>query len=204
LRARKKQEAKQKISAAAARLFKRRGYENVRMIDIARAADVSEQTVYNYFPTKEHLIFDMDQEFEARIVGVVLNRKPGALLTDALRAGALDFLNEASRSLGKQTGIPAPVVMGPALHRVWVEMNARHAESVAKALIQDSGGRMSRAGAKILARCIVAIFAVILEELGEGAMAGTTRTAVLRTLRPAIESIIDQMKHGLDRGVSHR
>ncbi len=143
----------------------------MRIIDIAHAANVSEQTVYNYFPTKEHLIFDMDQDFEARIIKIVVGRSSKTSLTAALRAGSLEFLKEASRSVGKETGLSASVVMGPALRRVWVEMNARHADSLAQALIRNSNGRMHRATAKILARCIVAIFAVILEEVGLAAMA---------------------------------
>ncbi|MGC2659463.1 MAG: TetR/AcrR family transcriptional regulator, partial [Bryobacteraceae bacterium] len=167
LRGRKKQQTKQKIAAAAAKLFKTKGFTNVRMVDIARAADVSEQTLYNYFPTKEHLIFDLDQEFEARLISIVIDRDPGTSLTEALRAGALEFLTEASRSIGKETGIPASVAHRPELRRVWVEMNARHADSLAGALLRDSGGEMHRARAKVLARSIVAIFAVILEELYE-------------------------------------
>jgi AcrR family transcriptional regulator len=38
--------------ATAATLFAERGYEHVAVIDIARAAEVSEQTIFNYFPTK--------------------------------------------------------------------------------------------------------------------------------------------------------
>jgi AcrR family transcriptional regulator len=198
LRARKKQQTKQRIAAWAARLFRKRGYENVRMVDIARVADVSEQTLYNYFPTKEHLIFDMDQEFEARIIGVVLDRKPGASLAEALRVGVLEFLEELSRSIGKQTGLPTSVVTGPGLRRVWVEMNARHADSLAEALIRDSGEAMSRASAKILARTVVAVFAVIMEELGVGAMTGKSRRVLLRELRSSIETFIDQLEHGLE------
>jgi AcrR family transcriptional regulator len=202
LRARKKQQTKDSISAAAARLFEKRGYENVRMLDIARAADVSEPTIYNYFPTKEHLIFDSDQEFEATLVGLVLNRDRGISLTQSLRTRALEFLNEASRSIGRQTGVPASVAMSPALRRVWVEMNARHADSLANALVLDSDGKMSRLTAKILARSMLAVFAAILEELGMGAMAGNSRQCLPRKLRRPIESIIDQMEGLLEHRIS--
>lgn len=52
---------------------------------------------------------------------------------------------------------------------------------------------MHRAGAKIVARSIVAIFAVILEELYEGATAGKSRASLLRELRPVIGSAILQI-----------
>ena len=49
LRERKKARTRQVIADAAARLFAQRGYEQVAVSDVAREAEVSEQTVYNYF-----------------------------------------------------------------------------------------------------------------------------------------------------------
>lgn len=196
MRARKKKQTKQHIAAVAARLFKAHGYPNVRMVDIARSADVSEKTLYNYFPTKEHLIFDMDQEFEARILSVVRNRNPGTSLPMALRTGTVAFLNEISGSIGKQTGVPASVATGPELRRVWIEMNAHHADALAEEFIRERGASISRANAKFLSRSIVAIFAVIMEGLGEGAIAGKSRATIIKSLRSDINSIIDQFEHG--------
>jgi Bacterial regulatory proteins, tetR family len=42
-------------------LFAERGYGHVAVSDIAKAAEVSEPTVYNYFPTKERLVLDRDE-----------------------------------------------------------------------------------------------------------------------------------------------
>src|SRR5215469_7534760 len=107
LRERKKAETRRHLAEVAARLFSKRGYENVRMIDIAQAADVSEQTLYNYFPTKEHLIFDRDREFEEFILGAVRNRLPGQKLGESLRANALVFLDQISPAIGKTSWVPA-------------------------------------------------------------------------------------------------
>jgi len=52
------------ISDTAARLFAERGYENVAVTDVAREAEVAEQTTYNYFPTKEQLVTDRDQQVQ--------------------------------------------------------------------------------------------------------------------------------------------
>jgi AcrR family transcriptional regulator len=196
LRERKKQQTRQRIAQTAAGLFRRRGYENVRMVDIAQAADVSEQTLYNYFPTKEHLVFDMDRELEARILRVVLDRDPGVSLARALRAGALEFLEDIGRSIGKDTGVPASVATGPELRRVWVEMNARCADALADALIQQKKASLPRAGAKFVARSVVALFAVVLEGVGEGAIKGKGRRAVRKKLAASIEFIFGQMDGG--------
>ncbi len=196
LRARKKQQTRERIATTASRLFRKRGYRNVRMVDIARAAEISEQTLYNYFATKEHLIFDLDREFGEMMVAVVAGAKSGKPLAHALRASALNFLKQMARSVGRDSGIPASVATGPALRRVWVEMNARHADRVAEELLRQNR-RMSTAEAKTLARSIVAVFAVILEEVGVLSLAGKTRAAVLKNLRPPIESVMDTIEFGL-------
>jgi AcrR family transcriptional regulator len=58
LRARKKQQTRRVIADTARRLFAERGFEQVTIAEIARAADVSDKTVFNYFPAKEDLYFD--------------------------------------------------------------------------------------------------------------------------------------------------
>jgi AcrR family transcriptional regulator len=49
---------RQQLSDTATELFVERGFDNVRITEIAEACGVSEKTVYNYFPTKESLILD--------------------------------------------------------------------------------------------------------------------------------------------------
>src|SRR5437764_10720607 len=57
LRERKKQRTRELIAETARRLFIERGFEAVPVAEIARAAEVSEATVFNYFPTKEDLLY---------------------------------------------------------------------------------------------------------------------------------------------------
>jgi AcrR family transcriptional regulator len=57
-RERKKQQTRQAISDVATALFIERGFDAVTVAEVARAADVAVQTVFNHFPTKEDLFFD--------------------------------------------------------------------------------------------------------------------------------------------------
>ena len=57
LRERKKQQTREAIAETARRLFSERGFERVNVAEIARAADVAEKTVFNYFPRKEDLVY---------------------------------------------------------------------------------------------------------------------------------------------------
>ena len=64
LRERKKQRTRELIAETARRLFAARGFERVTIAEVAREADVSEQTVFNYFPTKEDLVYWRFEGFE--------------------------------------------------------------------------------------------------------------------------------------------
>lgn len=58
LRERKKRQLRQRLTDTATEMFLDRGFDAVRVVEVAAACDVSEKTVYNYFPTKESLILD--------------------------------------------------------------------------------------------------------------------------------------------------
>lgn len=58
LRERKKRQLRQQLSDTATEMFMARGFDAVRVTEIAEACGVSEKTVFNYFPTKESLVLD--------------------------------------------------------------------------------------------------------------------------------------------------
>jgi AcrR family transcriptional regulator len=58
LRERKKRQMRQQLTDTATEMFVERGFDAVRITEIADACGVSEKTVFNYFPTKESLILD--------------------------------------------------------------------------------------------------------------------------------------------------
>ena len=87
LRARKKARTRQLIANCAAQLFAERGYENVAVSDVAREADVAEQTVYNYFPTKAQLVTDRDQLVREKFAFGVVANAPFLVLTCGVPSG---------------------------------------------------------------------------------------------------------------------
>ena len=90
LRERKKLQTRQEIFDASQRLFTRRGFEEVTVAEVARAANVSEMTVYNYFPTKEDLFFAGMQFFEERLIEAVRDRPRGESALKAFRRKVLE------------------------------------------------------------------------------------------------------------------
>src|SRR3954462_4904425 len=77
LRERKKQQTRELIAETARRLFSERGFERVSVAEIARVADVSEKTVFNYFATKEDLVYWRLESFEEELLGTIRDRPAG-------------------------------------------------------------------------------------------------------------------------------
>ena len=85
LRERKKQQTRQQIFEAARGLFEKKGFDRVSVAEIARAADVSEVTVFNYFPTKEDLFYGGMEFFEEQLIESVRSRPKGDSAVKAFR-----------------------------------------------------------------------------------------------------------------------
>src|SRR5438105_15598231 len=92
LRERKKARTRQLIADTAARLFAERGYERVAVSDVAREAEVAEQTLYNYFPTKEQLVTARDEQIQDRLCSLIRARPPRLTPAAAVRHFVLEFL----------------------------------------------------------------------------------------------------------------
>jgi AcrR family transcriptional regulator len=86
LRERKKAETRTAIADAAAQLFADRGFHAVTVGEVAEAAGVSKQTIFNHFPNKEELVFDRAAEVEEIIVAAVGDRAPGTTAVQAFQA----------------------------------------------------------------------------------------------------------------------
>ncbi|MFG2962169.1 TetR/AcrR family transcriptional regulator [Streptomyces sp. NPDC048288] len=99
LRERKKRETRQRISNVATVMFREHGFEQVTVVEVARAAGVSAMTVFNYFPRKEDLFLDRIPEAVEAFAGAVRDRAPGESPLAALRRLAFRFI-DARHPLG--------------------------------------------------------------------------------------------------------
>ena len=82
---RKRLATRQRISDVATRLFFERGFDEVKVDEIAEAADVSRMTVFNHFSRKEDLFFDLDEESREELLAALQKKKPGTPPVEALR-----------------------------------------------------------------------------------------------------------------------
>jgi AcrR family transcriptional regulator len=131
LRERKKAETRAALSWAAIRLTVERGFDNVRVEDIAEAVGVSPRTFNNYFSSKAEAIASRHLERSRRAADALRDRPADEPLWTAITAAVLSQLE------------PGPEVeqSPPSRHAEWVSgLTAMLAEP----LLQ---GEMLRAGA---------------------------------------------------------
>jgi AcrR family transcriptional regulator len=92
LRDRKRARTRQALVDAAIDLFDRDGYEGTTIADIAAAAEVGTRTFFNYFASKEELLFP---ESDARVQATV-----EAIAARGPQDGPTDVLLRALRTVG--------------------------------------------------------------------------------------------------------
>lgn len=137
LRERKKLKTKEAIQRAAMRLIEKQGYEETTVEDIAAAAEISPSTFFNYFPTKEDVVF-LDA-YDPMILAVLQQLPPEMPLNLVLRR-ALDSLSEGFRRdrdvimARTRLILEVPELRG----RIWEEIERNQAMLTA-ALAQRSG-----------------------------------------------------------------
>lgn len=92
LRQRKKAQTRRRIADTAMSLFAARGFDRVTVAEIAAAAEVATTTVFNYFPTKEDLFYDRQDEVIGHLGQVLRNRAPGESFVAACRRDMLELI----------------------------------------------------------------------------------------------------------------
>jgi AcrR family transcriptional regulator len=135
LRERKKQQTRQLLTDTARRLFAERGFENVSVSEIARVADVSEATVFNYFPTKEDLVYSGLEQFENALLAAVRERPAGETVIDAFGRFILEprgfFAAPDDRTARELLGVGRMIAASPALLAREEQIFARYTRALA-------------------------------------------------------------------------
>jgi AcrR family transcriptional regulator len=103
-RSRKRLAMRQGISDAATRLFVERGFDHVTVDEIAEAADVGRMTVFNHFPRKEDMFFDLDEEGREILRQALRKRDPRIAPIETYRLLAHRLVAEQSPYLSFSAG----------------------------------------------------------------------------------------------------
>jgi AcrR family transcriptional regulator len=141
LRERQKQQTRQLIFETASRLFAERGFDAVTVAEVARAADVSEMTVFNHFPTKEDLCFAGMAFFEERLLDAVRGRAEGVPALEAFRRLVVDGCSRLAAEEQAEVIAKAAALIGgsPSLQVREREIVARYTQRLAQLLAAETG-----------------------------------------------------------------
>jgi AcrR family transcriptional regulator len=193
LRELKKARTRQHIADTAARLFAEHGYENVAVTDVAREAEVAEQTVYNYFPAKEQLVTDRDQQVRERLSDLIRSRPPGVTAAAAIRdyvlgfaAGIRDIAPEQWRG---ELGYLATI--SPAVRRLALEMTGRQADAIAAAISDTTA--VPPEIAELQGIALAGVFQIIISEAGQRTREGQGQAQIADELYPIVENLLDEL-----------
>lgn len=193
LRERKKARTRQHIADVAARLFAERGYEQVAVSDVAREAEVAEQTVYNYFGTKEQLVIDRDQQIQHRLVDLIRNRPPGVSSAAAIRDFVLADV-DAIRSappVAWRGELGYLATTSPTVHRLMLEMINRQAEAIGAAISDTASVPAEIATLQGIA--LAGVFHIIITTAGRRTQEGRTPPEIAAELHPMVETALDAL-----------
>ncbi|MGW1228213.1 TetR/AcrR family transcriptional regulator [Streptomyces sp. NPDC001478] len=159
LRERKKIQTRRRLLSEATRLFGERGFDEVSVAEIAEAAEVSKMTVFNYFGSKEDLVFAPMETHIGDVADVVRRRAPGESVVVAVRRQFMASIAERDPAVGMSD---APVALG--LVR----------------LIQQTPSLMAR-GHAVFVRTFELLTEVLVEEGEDPAVARIVATQVIGT-----------------------
>src|SRR5437764_11317663 len=107
LRERKKLATRRALRRAAFDLVTERGFAHVTVEDIAKAADVSPRTFFNYFPSKEAALFGTDPERIPMLRERLVRTAPGQPALAALRLIMVSDARTVAEELRELGGDPA-------------------------------------------------------------------------------------------------
>ncbi|BDZ47804.1 TetR family transcriptional regulator [Frondihabitans sucicola] len=174
LRERKKAQQRELIADTAAALFGERGFDAVSMADVARASNVSDQTVYNYFPTKPDLVLDRADDYRERYARAVRERSDDQSPAEAL--GPLVSI-DVDIYLGEDPALakgefPALCLQSAGLRRFALELREQQGEELADALAETDPG-IPGIVARVHAAALVSVIQSVTDAIGRAVIDGS-------------------------------
>ncbi|MFJ5676869.1 TetR/AcrR family transcriptional regulator [Streptomyces sp. NPDC093097] len=183
LRERKKRQTRQYISDVATGLILERGFDAVTIAEIATAADVSVNTVYNYFPAKEDLFLDRSKELIQRLSRYVRGRAAG----ESAAAAVLHQLRAEVESVSPRVGLMVgyarfmEVVQGSAAlqARMW-HMQRQQYEDLEATLREETGAAEDDPLPRLMAGQITWLHQMLTVAIAQAMLAGREPVEVSR------------------------
>jgi AcrR family transcriptional regulator len=198
LRERKKRQTRDTIAAAALQLFSERGFDEVTVEEVARAADVSKKTVFNYFPTKEDLVFRAREERRAALIAGLRDRPPGTSLVEPFRALTVAYLDQIERDPVEVTvAVPRLVMRSRALRDRLFLAWEEEAALLTPVIAEQAGEPADAIAPAAVARSLAWTHRVVFRAAFSRLLRGDDPAVVAAELRPEAQRAYDLLEGGL-------
>jgi len=201
LRERKKLQTRRAIAETARALFVERGFDAVKVAEIAEAADVSQKTVFNYFPTKEDLVFWRLAAFEEEILGAIRERAPGESALAAFRRfvltprGLIDDDDPAAREA--LLGLTRMITSSPALLAREQQVFLAFTDSLARLLAEETGAQPGDIEPWVAANAMMGVHRALVDLSRARVLAGATTNEIQGDLIAQGERALTALEGGL-------
>lgn len=194
-RERKRQQTRDRIAEAARALFAARGFDGVTVAEIAEAADVSEQTVYNHFPTKEDLVLWRRGTFEADLIEAIRARPPGESALSAFHR----FLTQprGSRPTDDAVVREHTTVDSPGLRARERSIVAGYSQSLAAMLAEDTGARADDIEPQVVAAAMLGVSQALIDHARRRVVEGAASSELTRELHARADRAVQLLEAGL-------
>lgn len=187
LRERKKEQTRRLIAETARGLFSERGFEAVTIAEIAAAADVAVQTVFNYFPTKEDLVYWRLSTYEDDLLAAVRARGPGESALEAFQG----FLLAQQGLLGRHdpearewlAALTRMIASSPALLAREAQIFARYTDTLAGLLAEQTGARADDVRPRVAAHAMIGVHRALIDFSRQRIIAGELGPRLTRDIR---------------------
>ena len=198
LRERKKRQTRETIAHAAMALFAEHGFDAVTVADVARAADVSEKTVFNYFPAKEDLVLHGGEERRAALIEAIRSRPEGTSIVEPFRAASLDFVERVEHDpVESIVAIPRLVSQSRLLRdRLFLGWE-QEAAALTPVIAEETGAAEGDLVAAVVARTLAWTHRLVFRAAFQRLLAGEDQVAVAADLREQARRAYETLEQGL-------
>jgi len=201
LRELKKERTRRHIAETARALFSERGFENVTVAEIAAAAEVAQTTVFNYFPTKEDLVFWRFAAFEEQLLAAVRSRAPGTSVLDAFGAFLLaqqGLLGRADADARAQlTDIARMIDGSPALRAREQQILSGYTDALARLLAEEAGADDDDIRPWVAANAVIGLHRTLIGFTRRRVLRGRALTRLPADVRRQLEQALAVLDGGL-------
>lgn len=198
LRERKKQQTRRRIHKVATALFVERGFEHVTIAEVAEAAEVSVNTIYNYFQSKEDLVLPPEQASPQRLADIVRQRPPGESAAQAILDHLRGEVHRRDPRLGLTEGYDRVFQMmraAPTLTARLEELGGQMTDALAAVLAEETGAGPDDPRPRVAAAQLGSVHALVYTETGRLLTARQSPDTIADTLiglLDAVEELLDQ------------